>query len=84
MNKLETEMEMETGVTPPMLPSREKTIAQLRQVTIKNDEEIGRVNDLLREGWRVVNIGYQPSATVFVLARTEDKPKHRPGFLTGD
>ncbi len=82
MNKMESDMEMETSVTPPMVPSSEKTIAQLRQVTVTADEEISKVNDLLREGWRVMSIGYHREATVYVLARTEDKPRHRPGFVT--
>ncbi len=71
---------MET--TPPMVPPKEKTIAQLRQVTVTSDEGISRVNDLLKEGWRLMNIGYHADATVYVLGRTEEKPKHRPGFLS--
>ncbi len=83
MIKMESEMELETSVTPPMVPSRDKTIAKLYQVTISNDEEISKVNQLLADGWRVMSIGYHANATVYVLARTEDKPKHRPGFVTG-
>jgi len=39
---------------------------------------------LLDDGWRVMSIGYHADATVYVLARTEDKPRHRPGFLSAD
>jgi hypothetical protein len=76
------EPDMLTDVTPPLVPSRDKTVAQLLQVTITADEEISKVNTLLAEGWRVVSIGYHSEATVYVLGRTEDKPRHRPGFLS--
>ncbi len=82
MFKMESEMELETSVTPPMVPNRDKTIAKLCQVTVANDEEISKVNGLLSDGWRVMSIGYHANATVYVLARTEDKPRHRPGFVT--
>jgi hypothetical protein len=82
MIKMETEIEMETFVTSPMLPSKDKTIAKLCQVTVSTDVEISKVNQLLDDGWRVMSIGYHTNATVYVLARTEDKPRHRPGFLS--
>jgi hypothetical protein len=82
MIKMESEMELEASVTPPMIPSRDKAIAKLCQVTVANDEEISKVNQLLTDGWRVMSIGYHANATVYVLARTEDKPRHRPGFVT--
>jgi hypothetical protein len=86
MIKMETEMEMEmeTSVTPLMVPSKDKTIAKLCQVTVSTDEEISKVNQLITDGWRVMSIGYHADATVYVLARTEDKPRHRPGFLSAD
>jgi hypothetical protein len=31
-----------------------------------------------------VDIGHRPDATVYVLGRVEDKPKHRTGFLAAD
>ncbi len=84
MIKMETEMEMETSVTPPMVSNRDKTISKLCQVTVSSDEEISKVNQLLADGWRMMSVGYRTNATVYVLARTEDKPRHRPGFLSAD
>jgi hypothetical protein len=68
----------------PMVMAGDKTFAQLRQVTVNADEQIENVNQLLADGWRLVSIGYHANATVYVLGRAEDKPKHRPGFLTGE
>jgi hypothetical protein len=51
---------------------------------VTQDEQIARVNDLLADGWRIVDIGQRPDSTVYVLGRPEDKPKHRTGFLVMD
>lgn len=69
--------------TPTVSPD-EPGIRQLKQVTVRNDEEIATVNQLLADGWRVVSIGQRPDATVYVLGRDEKKQKPRTGFLHPD
>jgi hypothetical protein len=69
--------------TPMALPS-EQHYTQLCQVTVTADEQVARVNELLGDGWRIVDIGHRSDATVYVLGRVEDKPKHRTGFLAAD
>ncbi len=77
---------MEEEMEPTALPATvvaappEKPFVKLRQVTIRADEEIEGVNQLLAEGWRVVSVGYRPDATVFVLGQTEEKRRQRAGF----
>jgi hypothetical protein len=69
--------------TPVAMPG-EHHYTQLCQVTVTADEQVARVNELLGDGWRIVDIGHRPDATVYVLGRLEDKPKHRTGFLAAD
>ena len=73
-----------TETYTPTIASREETYTQLRQVTIAQDEQISSINQLLAEGWRLVSIGYRPDATVYVLGRIDEKPKHRTGFLAAE
>jgi hypothetical protein len=68
--------------TPVAMPG-ERQYTQLCQVTV-TDDQVARVNELLVDGWRIVDIGHRPDATVYVLGRTEDKPKHGTGFLAVD
>jgi hypothetical protein len=68
----------------PMIMPGEKTVTQLRQITVNTDEQVEGVNRLLSDGWRLISIGYHTSATVYVLGRIDEKPKHRPGFLSGE
>ncbi len=75
------EDEPETNVTPPMVAaSPDKPFARLRQVTVKADDEVEQVNQLLADGWRLVSVGYRADATVYVLGQLEDKRKQRAGF----
>ena len=83
MIKMETDLEMETSVTPPMVPSRDKTIAKLRQVTVSNDEEISKVNQLLADGWRLMSIGYHADATVYVLGTDRRETQASAGLCDG-
>ncbi len=77
------EDEPETNVAPPMVAaSPDKPFVKLRQVSVKADDEVEQVNQLLGDGWRLVSIGYRADATVYVLGQVEDKPRHRPGFVT--
>lgn len=71
-------------IQAPIATPGERQYTQLTQVTVTEDEQVTRVNDLLAEGWRIVDIGQRPGATVYVLGRLEDKPKHRTGFLAAD
>jgi hypothetical protein len=77
-----------TEATPntPMVMgnNNENGFKQLRQVTVRDDEEISKVNTLLGEGWRVVSIGHRADATVYVLGREEEKQRHRAGFQLGN
>ena len=68
----------------PMVLSDDKPVTQLRQVTVGSDVEVEDVNKLLADGWRLMSIGYHASATVYVLGRMDEKPRHRPGFITGE
>jgi hypothetical protein len=73
-----------TDVPTPMMIAGETQYTQLIQVTVADDEQIARVNELLASGWRVVHIGHHSDVTVYVLGRLEDKPKHSTGFLAAD
>jgi hypothetical protein len=71
-----------TDMQTPVVTPSERQFTQLCQVTVRDDEEIAGVNQLLSDGWRLIDIGQRPDATVYVLGRMEEKPKHRTGFLT--
>lgn len=62
---------------------RDSEFRQLKQVTVREDDDIARVNELLAEGWRVLSIGQRSDATVYVLGRTEERQRARTGFLPG-
>ena len=69
--------------TPTVVPG-EPQFAELRQVTVKADEEIAAVNQLIAEGWRLISIQSLTDAVVYVLGRIEKKSKRGTGFLTTD
>ncbi len=69
-----------TEPTTPVI-MRDSEISQLKQVTVREDDDIARVNELLAEGWRVLSIGQRSDATVYVLGRPEEKQRTRTGFL---
>ena len=69
--------------TPTVVPG-EPQFAELRQVTVKTDEEIAAVNQLIAEGWRLISIQSLADAVVYVLGRIEKKSKRATGFLTTD
>ena len=68
-------------LTPTVVPGDEPGIHQLKQVTVRSDEEVETVNQLLADGWRLISIGHRPDATIYVLGREEKKQKPRTGFL---
>jgi hypothetical protein len=65
--------------TPTVL--RDAEYRQLKQITIREDDDIAKVNELLTDGWRVLSIGQRSDATVYVLGRMDEKQKSRTGFL---
>jgi hypothetical protein len=65
----------------PSIATDEIPFKQLRQVTVETDEGIEEVNQLLTDGWKLITIGHTAQATVYVLGRSEDKPKRATGFL---
>lgn len=73
-----------TDMQTPIAMPGDRQFTQLCQVTVTDDEQVARVNDLLADGWRIVDIGHRPDATVYVLGRVEDKPKHGTGFLAAN
>jgi hypothetical protein len=56
-------------------------IAEIKQVTVSADTEIGAVNDLLGQGWKLLHIGQGADRTVYVLGRSSEQSRRRPGFL---
>jgi hypothetical protein len=73
-----------TDMQTPIAMPGDRQFTQLCQVTVTEDEQVARVNDLLADGWRLVDIGHRSDATVYVLGRVEDKPKHGTGFLAAN
>lgn len=68
----------------PTVAADEPGFHQLKQVTVRADDEITQVNTLLADGWRLVRIGHISDATVYVLGKTEEKKRVRTGFLAAD
>jgi hypothetical protein len=77
----EEEPERMNEMPTPTAVLAERGYTQLRQVTVKSDEEIAAVNALLADGWRVASIGQRADATVYVLGRLQEKPRRGAGFL---
>lgn len=73
-----------SDILTPAVSPEEPGFRQLKQVTVRGDDEIEAVNQLLADGWRVVSIGQRVDATVYVLGRVEKKQKPRTGFLQTD
>ncbi|MCX7706816.1 MAG: hypothetical protein N2204_02255 [Anaerolineae bacterium] len=66
---------------PTVAPEDEPGVRQLKQVTVRSDDEVEAVNQLLADGWRLVSIGHRSDATIYVLGREEKRQKPRTGFL---
>jgi hypothetical protein len=73
-----------TDPTTPVVAPDERLFSELKQVTVRTDDEIVQVNALLAEGWRLAKIGHVSDATVYVLGKTEEKKRAKTGFLTAD
>jgi len=68
----------------PVAAPDERFFSELKQVTVRADDEIAQVNALLVEGWRLAKIGHISDATVYVLGKSEEKKRARTGFLAAD
>lgn len=73
---------MTDNIPAPIAPSSERLFAKLTQITVTSDDQMAAVNQLLTDGWRLVEIGFRPDATVYVLGWRDEKAKPRAGFLT--
>ncbi len=73
-----------TDTAIPVAAPDERFFSELKQVTVRADDEIAQVNALLAEGWRLAKIGHISDATVYVLGKTEEKKRAKTGFLTAD
>jgi len=73
-----------TDTVTPIVPSSGQLFSELKQITVRTDDEITQVNALLAEGWRLAKIGHISDATVYVLGKTEEKKRAKTGFLTAD
>jgi hypothetical protein len=73
-----------SDIAVPMAAPDERIFGELKQVTVRADEEIAQVNAFLAEGWRLVKIGHINDATVYVLGKTEEKKRAKTGFLAAD
>ncbi len=71
-------------VLAPAISPDEPGFRQLKQVTVRSDDEIEAVNQLLTDGWRLISIAQRADATVYVLGRVDKKQKSRTGFLQTD
>lgn len=56
-------------------------VAEIKQVTISADSEIGAVNQLLADGWKLVHVGQLSDRMVYVLARPAESGRRPAGFL---
>lgn len=68
-------------ITVPVEDSTFGPYAELRQVSVAADEEIGAVNALLQDGWKLLHVGHTGSHTVYVLGRPAQQARRRTGFL---
>lgn len=73
-----------SDIAVPIATPDERSFGELKQITVRADDEITQVNALLAEGWRLVKIGHISDATVYVLGKTEEKKRAKTGFLTAD
>lgn len=71
-------------ISTPTISPGEPGLRELKQITVRSDDEIEPVNQLLADDWRLVSIGQRPDATVYVLGRIDKKQKPRTGFLQSD
>lgn len=72
---------MTDNPTAPVVSSGEPQYAKLTQITVTSDDQMTAINQLLADGWRLVDIGFRPDTTVYVLGWHDEKRKPRAGFL---
>jgi hypothetical protein len=68
-------------ITVPAEDSNFGPFTELRQVSVAADDEIGAVNALLQDGWKLLHVGHTGQNTVYVLGRMPQSSRRRTGFL---
>jgi hypothetical protein len=70
---------MESITVPNESPST-GPLAEIKQITVA-DDDVGAVNALLADGWKLVHVGHTAQHTVYVLGRPAQTAKRRTGFV---
>ena len=73
-----------TDTAVPIAAPEDRSFSELKQVTLRADDEIAQVNALLAEGWRLVKIGHISDATVYVFGANGREERQQTGFLAVD
>jgi hypothetical protein len=71
---------MESITVPNESPSA-GPLAEIKQITVADDDNVAAVNALLADGWRLVHVGHTTQHTVYVLGRPAQASKRRTGFV---
>jgi hypothetical protein len=71
---------MESITVPTDSPSA-GPLAEIKQISVADDEQVATVNALLADGWRLVHVGHTTHHTVYVLGRPAQSAKRRTGFV---
>jgi hypothetical protein len=71
---------MESITVPTESPSA-GPLAEIKQITVADDEHVATVNALLADGWRLVHVGHTAQHTVYVLGRSAQSAMRRTGFV---
>jgi hypothetical protein len=69
------------SITVPTENPTAGPLAEIKQISVVDDEDVGAVNALLTDGWRLVHVGHTSQHTVYVLGRSAQTSKRRTGFV---
>jgi hypothetical protein len=69
------------SITVPTDSPTAGPLAEIKQISVVDDEDVGAVNALLTDGWRLVHVGHTNQHTVYVLGRPAQASKRRTGFV---
>jgi len=69
------------AITVPTDQFSSANLAEIRQVSLRSDDDIGAVNDLIADGWRLLHIGHLNDRTVYVLGKSAERSRRKTGFL---
>ncbi|HSN75238.1 MAG TPA: hypothetical protein VL334_09140 [Anaerolineae bacterium] len=69
------------SITVPTENPTAGLLAEIKQISVVDDENVGAVNALLTDGWRLVHVGHTSQHTVYVLGRSAHAAKRRTGFV---